>query len=85
MLKVLCMILLDVSVVVAIILILLLIFLPNKKDDCAPSITSASGTAAFNVCSGNLIFEENFNHLDKNKWQPEVTLSDGAVSKICFP
>lgn len=83
-----CVLLLAVSLVIAVILIVFVIFLPNKRysasDDCRPSITSASGSAALTVCSGSLIFVENFNRLDKNKWQPEVTLSGGSVSEICL-
>lgn len=88
MLKTMCVLLLAVSLVIAVILIVFVIFLPNQQysdDNCRPSITSASGSAAvLTVCSGSLIFVENFERLDKNKWQPEVTLSGGSVSKIWF-
>lgn len=48
---------------------------------CRSSITTASGTVApKRICSGELIFEETFNDLDKNIWKPEVTLEDGGVS-----
>lgn len=81
-----CMLLLAVSLVIAVILIIIVIFLPKQHyyNYCGPSITSASGSAASNICSGSLIFVENFNRLDKNKWQPEVTLSGGSVSEIWF-
>lgn len=73
-----------VSLVIAVILILFVILLPNQnKTNCEPSITTASGSSALPVCSGRLIFVENFDRLDKNRWQPEVTLSDGSVSAIC--
>lgn len=51
-------------------------------ENCQPSITSASGFAAptGQICSGSLIFEENFDRLDKRKWEPEVTLWGGGVS-----
>lgn len=81
MVKVACMVLLNGSFIIAILLILFLIFLPNRQDFCGPSITSVSGSAGFGVCSGSLIFIENFNQLNKTKWQPEVTLSGGEVSK----
>lgn len=39
-------------------------------DDCKPSSTTSSGWAApKKICSGQLIFEENFDTLDKNKWK----------------
>lgn len=84
MLKIMCMILLYVSFVIGIILIILVIVLPSQNNYCEPSITSASGSAALSVCSGSLIFMENFSRLDKNKWRPEITLSDGSVSEMYF-
>ena len=58
----------------------------NKyADNCRPSPTTASGWAApKKICSGQLIFDENFNTLDKNKWKPEVTLGGGGVSSFDF-
>lgn len=51
--------------------------------DCRPSPTTTSGWAApKKICSGQLIFDENFNTLDKKKWKPEVTLGGGGVSSI---
>lgn len=86
MLKTICMLLLLVSLVIAVLLILFAILLPNHEinDSCEPSITSVSGSSVSPVCSGNLIFEENFDRLDKNKWHPEVTISGGSVSEIWF-
>lgn len=50
-------------------------------QECAPSITTASRPAApEKICSGQVIFEENFNELDKQIWQPEVTFEGGGVS-----
>lgn len=31
-------------------------------------------------CSGELIFEDNFDWLDEGKWQHEITLAGGGVS-----
>lgn len=54
-----------------------------NANDCRPSITTASGFAApEHICSGQLIFSEDFNVLDKAKWQPEVTLWGGGVRNI---
>lgn len=48
-------------------------------DNCRPSITTASGWAApEKICAGSLIFKENFDHLDRNIWQGEVTLGGGG-------
>lgn len=54
----------------------------STADECQPSITTASGSSAPQqpICSGQLIFEENFDVLDKEKWKPLVTFSDGGVS-----
>lgn len=50
-------------------------------DDCKPSPTTASGWAApKKICSGQLIFEDNFDTLDKNKWKNEVSFWGGGVS-----
>lgn len=54
-----------------------------NAEDCRPSITTAGGFAApTRICSGSLIFDENFDTLDKNKWKPEVTLLGGGVSAV---
>lgn len=47
---------------------------------CAvPSVTTASGThAPGEICSGQLIFEDNFDTLDQAKWRHENTLSGGG-------
>lgn len=47
-----------------------------------PSVTTASGSAVkkSSFCSGELIFEDNFNKLDLEKWQHEHTLGGGGVS-----
>lgn len=52
-------------------------------EDCNPTITTSSGFAApTKICAGDLIFEENFDSLDKNKWKPEVSFWGGGVSLI---
>jgi len=46
---------------------------------CNPTITKASGLKAPNrICSGQLIFEDNFNSLDKSNWKFENTLAGGG-------
>ena len=49
---------------------------------CNPSATTVKGTFAPTVCSGNLIFEENFDNLDQTKWRHEVTLSGGGNNEF---
>lgn len=52
-----------------------------------PSITTASGSAAPTgvICPGELIFEDEFDFVDGNKWTKENTLSGGGVRYlICF-
>lgn len=59
-----------------------MLYMITRSVKCKPSITSANGTAASKeLCSGSLIFEENFDQLDKQKWQPEVSFWGGGV---CF-
>ncbi|CAD7089079.1 unnamed protein product [Hermetia illucens] len=47
---------------------------------CALSPTQASGSAVHSnvFCSGDLIFEDNFDWLDQGKWKHEVTLGGGG-------
>lgn len=46
---------------------------------CVPSKTKASGSKAPNqICSGQLIFEDNFDSIDKSKWKFENTLAGGG-------
>lgn len=53
----------------------------SRAQDCNPSITTASGDyAPQKICSGQLIFDENFDKLDKKLWQPESTFNGGYVS-----
>lgn len=63
-------------------LVFAIVFKVANGEDCSPSIiTTASGTAApEQICSGQLIFEENFDILDKDIWKPEVTFWGGGVS-----
>ena len=43
------------------------------------TVTTASGTRApSGFCSGDLIFEDNFNSLDQSKWRHEMTLAGGG-------
>lgn len=50
---------------------------------CPPSVTTVSGThAPITVCSGDLIFADNFEEFDLEKWQHENTLAGGGVSII---
>lgn len=50
---------------------------------CKPSTTTVSGILSpKRVCSGSLIFEENFSTLDEKRWQHEETLYGDGVSLI---
>lgn len=54
---------------------------------CQESITTASGSHAISgkkLCAGKLIFKDNFNKLDLEKWQHENTLQGGGVSLFSF-
>lgn len=52
------------------------------NGQCVPSVTTVSGTAAPSsaICSGDLIFEDNFDSVDLSKWQKENTLGGGWVN-----
>ncbi|KAL0840437.1 hypothetical protein ABMA28_015691 [Loxostege sticticalis] len=46
---------------------------------CTPSVTTVSGThAPATVCSGDLIFSDDFKEFDLEKWQHENTLAGGG-------
>lgn len=47
-------------------------------ENCERSITTVNGLNP--VCSGQLIFFEDFNTLNTNVWKHEVTLWGGGVS-----
>lgn len=54
----------------------------TANDICEESVTRASGIAAppGPYCSGDLIFEDEFNQLNLQIWQHELTLGGGGVS-----
>jgi beta-glucanase (GH16 family) len=61
------------------ILIILIFVIFGTALGCNPSVTKASGTKApKKICSGQLIFEDNFNSVDKSKWKFENTLAGGG-------
>lgn len=49
---------------------------------CTESITSVSGPYAprGQICSGQLIFKDEFDKFDLRTWQHEITLQGGGVS-----
>ena len=51
----------------------------NVNGQCLPSVTTASGLKApSTICSGDLIFEDNFNDFDLQTWEHEMTLGGGG-------
>lgn len=62
------------------ILIVGVVFLAAVGLSQACTVTTASGARAPSTfCSGDLIFEDNFNTpLDKTKWRHDVTLGGGG-------
>ncbi|ENN78827.1 hypothetical protein YQE_04710, partial [Dendroctonus ponderosae] len=52
-----------------------------SNGDCVPSETIASGHLAKDansICAGDVVFEENFDQFDLEKWEHEITLSGGG-------
>lgn len=49
---------------------------------CAPSVTTVSGSHApgGQICSQQLILNEDFNTFDMNLWRHEITMNGGGVS-----
>ncbi|CAH2992139.1 unnamed protein product [Chilo suppressalis] len=53
--------------------------LASLSAACRPSVTTVSGShAPATVCSGALIFSDEFNEFDLEKWQHENTLAGGG-------
>lgn len=49
-------------------------------EKCTATVTTASGTQApTSFCSGDIIFQEEFDYLNLKKWQHESTLGGGGV------
>lgn len=54
-------------------------------EKCTASVTTASGShAPTSFCSGDIIFQEEFDSLNFKKWQHENTLGGGGVSFVQF-
>lgn len=53
-----------------------------KCHHCPKSVTTVSGNAIKfgEICQGQLIFEDDFNDLNENIWQHEITVGGGGVS-----
>lgn len=50
---------------------------------CLPSDTTASGTLApAQICSGQLLFEDNFDTLNQTKWKHEISLWGGGNNEF---
>jgi hypothetical protein len=52
----------------------------SKECQCTPS-TASGWRSPQTFCSGDLIFEENFDELDSDVWHHRVTLSGGRISE----
>lgn len=61
----------------------LLYFIQSLVAACNPSATTVKGSfTPSTVCSGHLIFEENFDSLDQTKWWHEITLASGGNNEF---
>ena len=55
----------------------------TAQSECVRSVTTASGSLidrGRTFCSGELIFDDNFDFFDFEKWEHENTLAGGGVS-----
>ncbi|XP_069688094.1 beta-1,3-glucan-binding protein-like [Periplaneta americana] len=70
------------SVTASIVLVALLVSLPSVSvvsAQCIASITTASGSRApASICSGDLIFDENFREFNLDTWNHEITAAGGG-------
>lgn len=61
-------------------ILVILYFTAASAQECVPSVTTVSGRAAASeVCSGELVFEDNFDTLDLTKWSQDVNLWGGLL------
>ncbi|XP_072940474.1 beta-1,3-glucan-binding protein-like [Epargyreus clarus] len=56
-----------------------MLMVASLSKACEPTVTTVSGShAPSKYCSGDMIFQEDFEELDLEKWQHENTLSGGG-------
>lgn len=69
-----------------IILIIVTIINTINANCKSASYTTVSGRFApkGKICRGHLIFEDNFDEFNLQKWQHELTLAGGGVSDLIF-
>lgn len=66
-------------------LVILVCTIAAASADCLPSATTAIGTKApATICSGDLIFNEEFDSLDLSTWNHEKTAAGGGVSDMTY-
>jgi len=67
-------------------LVILVCTIAAAAAQCTPSATTAIGTKApATICSGDLIFNEEFDTFDLSTWNHEKTAAGGGVSDVaCF-
>lgn len=77
---------LKLKYLIAIVATLSPIFINPIDAQCVQSPTTVSGRNAptGNLCSGQLILDENFNQFDRSLWEHEITLGGGGVSMKMF-
>lgn len=66
----------------SIIVLIALYFYEAVEAHCTPSITrvSAGDVPLGQLCSGQIVLNEEFNALDTSLWEHEITLGGGGVS-----
>jgi hypothetical protein len=64
-------------------LVILFCTIAAARGQCVPSVTTAVGTKApATICSGDLIFNDDFNTFDLSTWNHERTAGGGGVSDM---
>lgn len=68
-----------ISTMLSLLLLSVILAITGSSDECNTTVTTASGTRApKNICSGDLIFNEEFNKFDFHTWSHEKTLTGGG-------
>ena len=64
-------------------LVILVCTIAAAAAQCQPSVTTAVGTKApATICSGDLIFNDDFDTFDLSTWNHEKTAGGGGVSNM---
>lgn len=77
------------SIIVCVIVVICIIVGSNSQEElplCNPSVTTVTGTHApkGQICSGQLILNEEFHQFNHELWKNEIAMGGGGVNLLHF-